>query len=315
MTIKSWPGSLAMTEIQAEFGGGNPLALSNYYSGGPLVRGGAIGYPYGSATGIPGGGQISIANFFGATRSFMLEIYGSTWWTVPYGVTRARMLLVGGGGGGGGQAYIIQPGGPNAFEGGGGGGGGGFIHTDVDLTPGESIFIEIGAGGLGGSQLLGRNQGGDGGASLFKGYRAVGGGGGGGVWPDGRYGGSGGGGTGTNGAGVGGPPEPGQGNGGAAGWQGMTSGGGGGAGAPANLGFGGSGRIINVGGKDFAFGGGGSGVGSRLGAFYCGPGAYGGGSTQANGGANQGGGGGGSLSIFGAFGGNGGNGFCIIYVG
>jgi len=315
MTIKSWPGSLAMSEIQAEFGGSGPLGLGSYYSGGALVRGGAVGYPYGSQTPIPSGGQISIANFFGATRSFMLEIYGSTWWTVPFGVTNCVVLLVAGGGGGGGQAYVVIPGGPNNFEGGGGGGAGGFIHTGIALTPGEAIFIEVGAGGLGGSQLLGRPQGVNGSDTVFKHLRAFGGGGGGGVNPNGNNGGSGGGATGTGGAGTPGSSLAGQGNSGAPGWSTMTSGGGGGAGAAGNLGFGGSGRVINVGGKDFGFGGGGSGVGSRMGAFYNGPGSYGGGAIFSNGAERTGGGGGGSLSSFGAFGGNGGSGMCIIYVG
>jgi hypothetical protein len=48
MTIKSYnAGSLSLSEIQAEFGGSNPIDLSEYYAGSGLVTSGTVGYPNG----------------------------------------------------------------------------------------------------------------------------------------------------------------------------------------------------------------------------------------------------------------------------
>jgi hypothetical protein len=68
MTIKSFnQGSLSLSEIQAEFGGSNPIGLNEYYAGGGLVNSGTVGYPSGSAVSIPSSGAISISNFYGAS--------------------------------------------------------------------------------------------------------------------------------------------------------------------------------------------------------------------------------------------------------
>ena len=69
MTIKSFgSGSLSLSEIQAEFGGSNPIGLDEYYAGGSFVNSGTIGYPNGSAVSIPSSGSpISINNFYGAS--------------------------------------------------------------------------------------------------------------------------------------------------------------------------------------------------------------------------------------------------------
>lgn len=71
MTIHG-PGSAIWTsEIQAEFGGGNPMYLSNYYAGGPFVPAGTTAY-YGP---IPASGGISYRNFYGATRALDTESF------------------------------------------------------------------------------------------------------------------------------------------------------------------------------------------------------------------------------------------------
>ena len=71
MTIKSYnavPPDLALSEIQTEFGGANPIDLSEYYAGNGLVTSGTVGYPNGSAVAIPSpGNPISISNFYGAS--------------------------------------------------------------------------------------------------------------------------------------------------------------------------------------------------------------------------------------------------------
>lgn len=82
-------------------------------------------------------------------------------WTVPAGITRARVRIWGGGGGGGG----------NGTAGAGGGGGGGGYAEDIltGLVPGASIAITIGAAGTAGANTgtAGSNNGGNGGTSSF----------------------------------------------------------------------------------------------------------------------------------------------------
>jgi hypothetical protein len=88
---------------------------------------------------------------------------GSCNWSIPAGVTEAKVLVVGGGGAGGGGI-------------GGGGGAGEFIETTrTGLTGGSSVLISVGAGGLPKRNAAG-NIGGD---SQFDSVIAYGGGGGG----------------------------------------------------------------------------------------------------------------------------------------
>lgn len=57
-------GPLTMANIQTEFGGSNPISLSEYYAGGGLVPSGTTG-TYGA---VPSSGTISIRNFYGTTN-------------------------------------------------------------------------------------------------------------------------------------------------------------------------------------------------------------------------------------------------------
>lgn len=59
-------GPLSLSQIQAEFGGSNPISLSEYYRGGP--------YTTPNNTNVPTSGAISISNFYGATRQFAFTI-------------------------------------------------------------------------------------------------------------------------------------------------------------------------------------------------------------------------------------------------
>lgn len=59
-------GPLSLNDIQTEFGGANPISLSEYY------RGGA--YTTSNNTGVPTSGAISIGNFYGAIRQFSFTI-------------------------------------------------------------------------------------------------------------------------------------------------------------------------------------------------------------------------------------------------
>ena len=65
MTIKS-SGSLALTEIQAEFGGSAPISLSEYYRNGAYVTS--------NNTGVPTSGQVSFNQFYNTVRQFAFTI-------------------------------------------------------------------------------------------------------------------------------------------------------------------------------------------------------------------------------------------------
>lgn len=57
-------GPLSLNDIQTEFGGSNPISLSEYYAGGANVPAGTTG-TYGA---VPSSGTISIRNFYGTSK-------------------------------------------------------------------------------------------------------------------------------------------------------------------------------------------------------------------------------------------------------
>lgn len=69
-------------------------------------------------------------------------------WTIPAGITRAKVTVVGGGAGGGNSSLgsTLTP-----VLGGGGGAGGAAIDILTGLTPGGTLSITVGAGGAGGT--------------------------------------------------------------------------------------------------------------------------------------------------------------------
>lgn len=144
MTIKS-SGLLTLAEIAAEFGGGKPYKLSNYYRGGGLVPDVAVN------ANISKNGYISIGMFYGATRYIPGSVFytspGSYTFTVPSGVTRifAEVMAAGGGGAGGSDGGYIHNG-----PGGQGGNAGQLLSGWIDVTPGTQLSIYVGNGGLGG---------------------------------------------------------------------------------------------------------------------------------------------------------------------
>lgn len=60
-------GAISLNTIQTEFGGSNPISLSEYYAGGGLVPAGTSG-TYGA---VPSSGTISIQNFYGTQNQFV----------------------------------------------------------------------------------------------------------------------------------------------------------------------------------------------------------------------------------------------------
>lgn len=70
-------GPLTLANIQTEFGGSNPISLSEYYAGGAYVPAGTSG-TYGA---VPSSGTISIRNFYGTSNiviNFLNEFISAT---------------------------------------------------------------------------------------------------------------------------------------------------------------------------------------------------------------------------------------------
>ena len=149
MTLPS-TGSISMSQIQAEFGGSNPISLSEYY---------------GVTDGIPTSGTISMSQFRGKSVPAGQQVFtgsglnaSTTSWTVPAGVTRISIITVGGGGSGG-AGY---------WNGAGGGGGGLCYANNVSVTPGEVLTVVSGRGGSGVKASQNNGNGYDGGESYVK---------------------------------------------------------------------------------------------------------------------------------------------------
>lgn len=78
-----------------------------------------------------GGGKVQKVDYIKSTQT----------WTAPDDVSSVEIILVGGGGGGAGYSSNAQ--GVHA----GGGGAGGYVEQDVEVTPGATYTVTIGAGG------------------------------------------------------------------------------------------------------------------------------------------------------------------------
>ena len=121
-------GAIKLTNLQTEFGGTNPISMSEYYAGGVNVPAGTTGGNgsdgVSAGTVIPSSGTLKMANFYNATKSSTVT---GVW------------LIVGGGGGG--QA------GSNSNNGGGGGGGGQVVYGSFSADTGTVFTTTVGAGG------------------------------------------------------------------------------------------------------------------------------------------------------------------------
>tara|TARA_R110002153_G_scaffold169521_1_gene322384 strand:- start:2927 stop:4009 length:1083 start_codon:yes stop_codon:yes gene_type:complete len=301
MTVPST--NTKLTDIQTEFGGSNPINLSEYYSGGPLVPAGTPA-PNGP---IPSSGTITVGDFRGSQLVTFISATGGTVSTSgdykihtftgpgtfsvssvgnqPTGAKVDYMVLAGGAAGGGNET-------------GGGGGAGGFRESHDPAVSGPytasplatpsalpisatSYPITIGGGGAG--TTGGGGNGGNGSNSSFSSITSSGGGGGGVRGPgSGGSGGSGGGGgrepVGAGGTGNSPSVSPSQGNPGGRRYPwpfaavGPPNGGGGGGGATASGGNagpgggnGGNGATTSINGSAVTRAGGGGG-GSENGA-------------------------------------------------
>ena len=145
MTLPS-SGPLSLSDIQGEFGGSNPISLSEYYAGGAYVPPGTSG-TYGA---VPSSGAIGIRNFYGTTKfTPVTNTYttGSGNETVPTGATSLTLTVVGAGGSGG-SSYVDF--GSDIYNSGGGGGGAGYSIITRAVASGDwstTIAYSVGTSG------------------------------------------------------------------------------------------------------------------------------------------------------------------------
>ena len=125
-------GSIKFSQIQNEFGGTNPIKLSEYYSNSNYTA-----YVPGIPT-YPNG--IRLSNFYGKIKEqdYIYVTPGTHTFTVPPGYNNMSVLLIGPGGGG-------SVG--DSSSGGGGGGGGGLVYANnISISPGQIFTVEIPSG-------------------------------------------------------------------------------------------------------------------------------------------------------------------------
>jgi len=67
-------GAITLSDIQTEFGGSNPVSLSEYYAGGSYVPSGTSG----TNGSVPASGAISLSNFYGTSALFAFNITTNT---------------------------------------------------------------------------------------------------------------------------------------------------------------------------------------------------------------------------------------------
>lgn len=121
----------------------NPIMACCYVPVAGPTTGGAAYSPWAS-------NQAFNNNGFSGTQKQEFLNSGNYSWTVPGGVYRIWVTVIGGGGGGGAGAYSNTSAG-YAYSGGGGGRGGTGYRRPIDVIPGSSITVRVGAGGVGGS--------------------------------------------------------------------------------------------------------------------------------------------------------------------
>lgn len=174
MAVRS-SGSISLSEIQTEFGGSNPISLSEYYRGG-----GYISTPPSWNGNVPASGAISIGQFYGTakyyTGSATWNGAANTTWTAPAWVESVKVSGTAGGGGGG---HLYDEGCIHDMGGSGGGSSGEMCSNyTLAVSPGTTYTIKVGAGAgqdatgantVVGSFTLrgGRPGGGSGGCSYF----------------------------------------------------------------------------------------------------------------------------------------------------
>lgn len=97
-------GPIKFSEIQNEFGGSDPIGLTEYYAGGSFVGSGTLGFPGGTGTPIPSSGSLSLGGFYGASLPGLTwnglykttVTYGSQNPSIGPGTTRSNVIYTNG---------------------------------------------------------------------------------------------------------------------------------------------------------------------------------------------------------------------------
>lgn len=78
MALTAYPNQLSFSQIQTEFGGSNPISLSEYYAGNAngYVPAGTIGALNGGSVAIPTSGAISVGNFHNSQKPYQRPAIG-----------------------------------------------------------------------------------------------------------------------------------------------------------------------------------------------------------------------------------------------
>ena len=129
-------GKITLSQIQAEFGGPSVKRLKAYYRD--------AGFTTANNTRVPASGKIKFSDFYDAAiyQSGSVEFLtaGTYSVTIPPGVTSITINMTGAGGGSSAGDSIPNRGLP-----------GHRVTTTIRVTPGETLTISIGGGGIGGN--------------------------------------------------------------------------------------------------------------------------------------------------------------------
>ena len=144
-------GPLSLSDIQAEFGGTNPISLSEYYKGGAFVL------TTDFAPNVPTSGTINISDFYNARKTTLTTLTfttaGDNWFVVPSTVVGNLQIVTMTGAGGGG-------GGPDSQPGLSGYGGLTITGGNVPVSAGDIVNAFVGGGGANGGSGGGGGGGG-----------------------------------------------------------------------------------------------------------------------------------------------------------
>ena len=131
-------GPLSLSDIQAEFGGTNPISISEYYKGGAFVL------TTDFAPNVPTSGTINISDFYGARKTTLTTLTfttaGDNLFVVPSTVVGNLQIVSMTGAGGGG-------GGPDSQPGASGYGGLTITGGNVPVSAGDIVNAYVGSGG------------------------------------------------------------------------------------------------------------------------------------------------------------------------
>jgi hypothetical protein len=145
-------GPISLTDIQTEFGGTNPVSLSEYYKGGTYV----LSTDY--APNVPTSGTIKLSDFYGARKTTLTTVTytatGDNIFIAPATIAGNLTIVSMTGGGGGGGGPDVQPG----FS-----GYGGLIVTNAQIPVSAGDIVNAYVGGGGGAGGSGGGGGGGGG--------------------------------------------------------------------------------------------------------------------------------------------------------